>query len=150
MVFKIVIPIIIFLFLLFFLLNSIFKRARRELFERLDSRFGIENLILYSTSANYFGRKSKGMMQVRGNGALALTEEGIFFQMAMPDEEFFINYSDILSADVRKSFLGKSVFKPLLHLEFKSNGETDEVAWYVENPEEWVEKILEKKDEKGV
>ena len=150
MVFKIVIPIIIFLFLLFFLLNSIFKRARRELFERLDSRFGIENLILYSTSANYFGRKSKGMMQVRGNGALALTEEGIFFQMAMPDEEFFINYSDILSADVRKSFLGKSVFKPLLHLELKSNGETDEVAWYVENPEEWVEKILEKKDEKGV
>ncbi len=149
MIFKIIIPVFIFVFLLLLFIRIFFKKIRQDLFEKLDSRFGIENLILYSTGANFFGRKSKGMLQVRGNGALALTNEGIFFLMYSPEEEFLIPYGEITLVDIRKSFLGKSVFKPLLHVEFNFEGGVDEVAWYVQDPEEWVAKIEEIKNGKG-
>lgn len=46
------------------------------------------NIILYSPSANFFGQESKGLKQIRGTGALVLTENELIFEMGKPKEKF--------------------------------------------------------------
>ncbi|MFW9864638.1 MAG: hypothetical protein ACFFEN_00940 [Candidatus Thorarchaeota archaeon] len=69
---------------------------------------------------NFFGQESLGAMKVRGNGVLLLTESELFFGMWKPKKELLIPVSAMVEIKNPKSYLHKSVFRPLLEVVFKN------------------------------
>ncbi len=95
---------------------------------------------LLSPGANFFGLRSAGMSQIRGNGILALFFDHIYFEMLLPKKELIIPLSSILDIDVKTSFLGKTRFRKLLVITYKDkNGDEDQAAWLISNLNEWLE-----------
>ena len=88
--------------------------------------------IEHSISANFFGQRSAGVGQIRGNGQLALGADGLYFQRILPRRTYFVDYRDIHSVETTSSFLGKTRFTPLLQINFTNDtGEADAMAWQV-------------------
>lgn len=96
--------------------------------------------ILRSTgNCNFFGLESKGRKQIRGNGVLVLTPQELCFQMYLPKREFRIKLSSITAISTPKSHLGKTKFRPLLHVDFTNDeGQPDSVAWWILELDTWV------------
>jgi hypothetical protein len=94
--------------------------------------------------ANFFGIESHGVMQIRGNGILLLTDTDLVFGMFRPTRDFLIPLAKIEKIELAESHLTKTVFQPLLKVYFTNEeGYMDSVAWWVINPTEWKE-LLEK------
>jgi hypothetical protein len=88
--------------------------------------------------ANFFGIESRGVMQIRGNGILLLTDTDLVFGMFRPTREFLIPLANIEKVELVKSHLTKTVFQPLLKVYFTNEeGAADSVAWWLANPAEW-------------
>jgi hypothetical protein len=101
-------------------------RAARELLG--------EEPVLVDESANFFGRRSAGRFQLRGNGCLALGDEQLVFVMWLPRRELAIQRSSITAVDTADSHLGKRVGRPLLRVAF----DDDVAAWLVRDPDRWL------------
>ena len=107
------------------------KKSISKGHERIMEEFKDKNIIYSDKFANFFGIKSAGAAQIRGNGILVLTEDELFFKRLMPDMEMRIPRKKIKNIEFPKSFLGKSVFKPLLKITYETeSGTLDEAAWY--------------------
>ena len=118
--------------------NMIKKLFRKRIYEILG-RFDNSEIKLTSETANFFGQRSKGIRQIRGNGVLILMNSILFFEMWHPKKILEIPLSSIGQIEVTRSFLGKSRFKDLLKISFINlEGERDEAAWLVEDLENWV------------
>lgn len=93
-------------------------------------------------TANFFGQESLGSWKIRGNGVLLLTKNELFFEMWKPRKQIAIPIDSISQIENPRSFLGKSVFKPLLKVIFENkDAKIDSIAWYVKNLNEWNEKL---------
>lgn len=126
---------------LLFLLISVRKKGK-ECHEAVAKRFRREDVICQDDSASFFGRRSKKFKQVRGNGVLILTENELFFKRLMPDMEISIPLKNVQGMETPSSFLGKSIFRPLLKVDYRTEtGEVDSIAWYVKNLRCFVEGI---------
>lgn len=115
-------------------LISLFTRGLQT---DIEQRTAGQDVIMQTGNANSFGQSSKGIKQIRGNGALILTRQEIQFLMAVPRSEITIPLSQVTSVSLPKSHLGKTVFKPLLRVEYQSLEGPDSIAWAVQHPEQW-------------
>lgn len=98
-----------------------------------------------SGMANFFGLESKGGRQVRGNGALVVTADRVWFQRIGAGEPIVIPRRDVKAAEVVSTHAGKTVGRPLLKLTFDDeHGGTDAVAWYVPDAEAWARDLAPK------
>jgi hypothetical protein len=94
--------------------------------------------------ANGLGRRSRGLSQLRGNGLLILTPEQLIFHPLVGGEPYAISLDSILAVEGPKVHLGKTRFRPLLALRYRSSEEEvdeDLVAWDLRDREAWVEAI---------
>ncbi len=114
------------------------KRLRSEAVERLreitegERVFNVED-------CNFFGRLSKGYKQWRGNGMLALTDQGLRFRQLLPRTEILIPVGSVTGLSRPRSFLGKSRFKDLLRVDFvNEEGKSDACAWLLPSLDWWV------------
>ena len=122
------------------MLKKIFKKRIKEIFEK----FPVSDILISDELANFFGLESLGAWKVRGNGVLILTKEELFFGMWKPKKEIKIPIKSILDITNPKSFMHRSVFRPLLKINFKNpSGDFDSVAWYVRHLKEWNEILNE-------
>ncbi len=119
------------------LLKTFLGRLRKGLEEAVSAKLGSTQSIRTDTGANFFGLTSKGMGQVRGNGALVLTSRELFFIMAIPRREIVIPLNSITSLSLKKSHLGKTIAYPLLRVDFSTFQGSDSAAWAISKPEEW-------------
>jgi hypothetical protein len=118
------------------MLKKLFKKRINEIHERYKDK----NILLVDDMSNFFGLESSGVLKVRGNGVLLLTEEELFFGMWKPKKEISILTSSILKITNPKSHMHRSIFKPLLKVIFRNeNGEIDSSAWYVKELDKWNE-----------
>ena len=122
-------------------LNFIFKSARNKLDRYIQDRFDKNDIIGATTRANFFGRKSKGGFQIRGNGAIVLTQEHLFFIRAVPLKEYCIPIKSIEQVSMPGSFNGKSVCSKLLCIHYTADGMEDSIAWAIKHPVKWKESI---------
>ena len=101
-------------------------------------------MVLFRDSrANFFGVKSLGFKQIRGNGELVVTSRGIKFTRWFPEKEIFIPRERIIRMERTRSFLKKSIFRALAKVIFYNDrGEMDEIAWFVKDLE-GLERALE-------
>lgn len=115
------------------------KKLFRKRIHEIMARFDNSDIILTSKTANFFGQRSKGIRQIRGNGVLILMNSLLFFEMWHPKKTLEIPLNLIRQIEVTKSFLGKSRFRDLLKMTFINlEGERDEAAWLVDDLENWV------------
>ena len=141
--FRIILIIALGVFLFSTIRKFLFGSVEKKLYERVEKRFVGQRIIVMALKANFFGQKSKGGRQVRGNGALVLTETELWFSLAAPEREISIPLSQIKSVILKRSHLGKTVFRPLLYIEYSSGVDDDSIAWHVNQPEEWKAAIEE-------
>ncbi len=97
-------------------------------------------------SALFFGQQSKGVTQLRGNGTLLLTDDTLYFRKWVPMTEYTIPLGSIRSIETPIAHLGKSYGKPLLKVNYRSEGGSeDAIAWYVRDLESAMAQIEAKR-----
>ena len=120
------------------LLGLVFRFVRRRMERLIRDRFTADEILLCTPGANYFGRESAALGQVRGNGALVLTRDALHFFLALPRRELTIPLPSVKAVSLPRSHRGKTVFRPLLRVDFRQeDGTADAAAWYVRNPQDW-------------
>jgi hypothetical protein len=117
--------------------------TRGPLTARIARHHRQEDILLRDLMANNFGLQSRGVIQLRGNGALVLTAAELHFFMLVPEEEFRIPLGAIREVSLVRAHLGKTVGRQLLKIRFTREGAEDAVAWYVRDPEAWRLKLTE-------
>ena len=126
---------------LLIMLKITFGAVQKKLDDAILNRFDLREIIGATTKANFFGEKSKGGCQVRGNGALVLTKEELFFIRAAPEKEFSIPVQNITNISLPRSFNGKSILHPLLCVHFRVENKEDAMAWAIKKPQRWQKAI---------
>lgn len=126
---------------LFLIIGTVGSKFRKNLARVVSERFDPTEILRKNLWANYFGRKKKGMAQIRGNGALVLTNSQLWFLQAAPRNEIDIPLTQIIRVSTTRSHLGKTIFRPLLFVEFETPDGPDSIAWALRHPDEWVTTI---------
>jgi len=119
------------------LLRFRLRRLRDRLRRRIGARFPDTEMLKLDLYANFFGVRSRGFNQIRGMGGLVLTPQYLYFLRAAPQKEFAIPLDAIHRIDYPRQFLGKSILYPLLRVTYTLDGEEEEIAWAVRQPQEW-------------
>ncbi len=115
----------------------------RSLEPRIEAAFPAGQIVLKDLRAISFGQQSKGVFQGRGNGALVLTPNELWFSRAVPRRDLRIPLDAITEVSTPKVHLGKTYFRPLLRVSFRTHNTTDSIAWYVADLPVWLAKLAE-------
>ncbi|MCD6163428.1 MAG: hypothetical protein J7K40_13590 [candidate division Zixibacteria bacterium] len=141
MILRIVLIITIVFLVIWAIQKVLLGFIRTKLLSRVEKRFIGQRIIISDLGASFFGQESKGLKQIRGNGALILTEMELWFGLAMPERELVIPTANIKSVRLTRRHLGKTVFRPLLCVDISSRSGEDTIAWHVKNPKKWQAEI---------
>lgn len=137
----IVAAVLVFILALGLIISIVLAAVSKHMRAVVEETFRPEEILRQEPDANFFGQSSKGMAQVRGNGALVLTDDCLWSRLALPAREITIPLRDIVSVSTRRSHLGRSCLRPLLYVEFQSNEGDDSVAWVVRDVDAWITAI---------
>lgn len=123
---------------------NVLKRKRAE---ELLKNYHKDRIIYFSREVDFFGQKSAGRSQIRGNGSLILTPDKIHFLRWIPKKDIVIPLENIEDIERVNSFLGKSKKDELLKINFNdSEGKKDSAAWLLENMHAWERVIKDNLD----
>ena len=110
------------------------RKIRKEYRETLAKKYSPEDIICHDNSAHYFGMELFKGKQNRGKGILVLAHNELYFLKLLPKIELCIPLKRIKRCVATTNFLGKSVHKPLLKVDFNDeDGALNSVAWHVKN-----------------
>ncbi len=109
--------------------------------ESIAREFAGVDVVRKAPMANYLGLESKGGKQLRGNGALVVTADEVWFQRAGGNAPLRVPRSAITGASVVRSHAGKAVGRPLVRIDFDGPGGPDAAAWYVPDAESWAAEL---------
>lgn len=135
---KIVLPVFAGLLVVMAVVRFAIVWLRRRTCEHIRRKFAGKLIVRESIGANFFGRLSLGMGQIRGNGVLVLTPDELYFMMFVPRREVTIPLDRITSVSMPRSHLRKTVGMKLLRVDFASESGEDAAAWAVRDPGQWV------------
>lgn len=129
------------------LLRFISRRVQLKAVNRITGKLASENILTIASNANFFGQKSKGMVQVRGNGVWLVTNNQVYFEMFLPRRIFKIRLNEVTGTRTEASFLGKRVVGvKLLVIEFINEyGSQDEMAWALSDAKNRAKLIMKAK-----
>jgi len=114
------------------------RRLRDRAFFDVLRTVGRERIVLIEGNANCAGFEREGVLQVWGNGCLALSDSQIVFQRWLPRRQWIIPRADVREVDETYVHLGKSHGGRLLRLRFAgSDGVEDVVAFSVGDVDMW-------------
>lgn len=138
--------ILVGLLILFSILGIVYAAIRRKLEKIILERFSKEEILGATTRANFLGVKSKGGAQIRGNGAIVMANDGLYFIRAFPLKEYMIPRGSIRRVSIPRSFNGKSVLAPLLCVHYHTEHGEDAMAWALKDVIKWkaaIEKMIQ-------
>ena len=125
--------------LLFVVVPAVTLRlVARSLLPRIAARTRPGEVLLQDLKANSLGQTSRGVTQARGNGGLVLTPSELLFFQALPPRELSIPLGQITEVKTVRSQLGKTYFRDLLFVAFRTESGPDSVAWYVRDLAAWL------------
>jgi len=108
------------------------------------NKIGKENILLISSSANFFGQESASVMQIRGNGTLVLTKDKLYFQRLLPKKIIEIPLENIEKIEESRSHLGRINGSKLIKIFYRNESNSmDSCAWLVRHRKEWIDKLNE-------
>lgn len=91
--------------------------------------------------SNFSGLESQGLMQIRGNGFIALTRHDLRITRALPPAEWRIPHRQIKGVSLESSFLSKGRIMKVLVVTFEETGRQDRIGVYVRDGVGWAEAI---------
>ena len=108
-----------------------------------------EQKVLITSTANFFGQKSKGLKQIRGRSQVVLLPNELYSEMLFPQRILRIPISKIREVDItQKWFLKKTRSKNLLIIHFiNESGEEDSAGWQIPRLESYkriIEELMSK------
>lgn len=121
--------------------RQLMRGFRRRGASAIEKRYRAGEVLLEQTLAQSFGEESRGVAQLRGSGALALTASELWFVMYVTNRELRIPIADVRAVSLVRSHLGKTQFTDLLHVRYTSGGTEDAIAWRLPDPKVWKEKL---------
>ena len=125
--------------IVFVVVPSITLRAiAKSLKPRIAAAVPRDAILLEDLRANSLGLTSMGKMQARGNGGLVLTKSALVFFQVLPRRDVSIPLDRIIEVKTVRSHLGKTYFRDLLFVSFRTETGTDSVAWYVADLPTWL------------
>jgi hypothetical protein len=128
------------------ILRALVSKARA----RVAAQIPADAILMVDWFANNFGVQSQGVAQLRGNGALVLTNAALHFFMFVPQRELKIPLAAITAVSSARSHLGKTVGRELLAVDFTNEaGATDRVAWLVRELDAWQLRLSEHTEHPG-
>ncbi len=137
---------ILFAILLTSAILFVLKNVQKKREEEVRKKFKGKRILKLLPNASFIGQSSGAFGAVKGSGVLALTDEELYFELWLPKRELRIPVSDITGISTPASFQTRTVFRPLLQVDFKNaNGAPDSVAWSVSELEQWktaVERLM--------
>jgi hypothetical protein len=123
------------------LMRGLIAKARA----RVEAQIPAHAIIFADYMANNFGVQSQGALQLRGNGALVLSNDALQFFMLVSERELKIPLANITGVSFTNRHLGKTVGRKLLAVDFTNDaGAADRVAWYVREPDTWEQRLRER------
>ncbi|TDO93936.1 hypothetical protein DFR79_10588 [Halanaerobium saccharolyticum] len=144
--FILLIPVL--LAVLYFIISRTISAVKRKRAEELFANYHKDRIIYFSKEVNFFGQKSEGRTQLRGNGSLLLTPDELHFLKWVPKKNIVIPLDNIEKVERVNSFLGKSKNRELLKVEFSNQqGEKDSAAWLLDNMHAWEQVIKDNLEE---
>jgi hypothetical protein len=103
------------------------------------------------TGANSFGIRSRGAVQWRGFGYLALFDDELVFVQAGAGNHVRAKLTEITGMSTPRSWLGKTQVTKLLAFEWRTGEGTDQIALRVPDLPQWLDALgkagVEHKDE---
>lgn len=115
--------------LLWFLSRKL-KALRIQREDEVSRALAGQEIRFRDPSANFFGVESLGRTQVRGNGILTVTGEGVHFLMWVPRREFWVPAEKITGVETARAHLGKTMGRDLVKLTYiNPDGAADSGAW---------------------
>jgi hypothetical protein len=116
----------------FVIISVRMHKIRKEYRETLAKKYSSGDIICHDNSAHYFGMELFKGKQNRGKGILVLAQNELYFLKLLPRIELCIPIKRIKRCITTMNFLGKSIHKPLLKVDFKDeDGALNSVAWHV-------------------
>ena len=103
---KILLPFFAGSIVLLVVIRVVASRLKRRALDEIRRKFAGRTIVRQSVGANYFGRSSAGLGQVRGNGVLVLTADELYFLMFAPHRELTIPLNTVTSVSTPRSHLG--------------------------------------------
>jgi len=144
--FILLIPVL--LAVLYYIVHKTIVTLKRKRAEELFTNYHKDRIIYFSKEVNFFGQKSDGRTQLRGNGSLLLTPDELHFLRWLPKKNIVIPLDNIEKVERVNSFLGKSKNRELLKVEFSNHqGENDSAAWLLDNMHVWEQVIKDNLEE---
>ncbi|PKV98066.1 hypothetical protein ATK86_0073 [Nocardia fluminea] len=137
-VFMVIVIVAVVLAVVMIIARIALRAVRRTAETAIAANFAPGEAVRSDPVANYFGLASKGGRQMRGNGALVLTDTRLWFHRAGADDPLEIPLASITSVDIVSSHAGKSIGRPLLSVRFGD----DSAGWYVRDSAQWRDDIL--------
>ncbi|MBI3968681.1 MAG: hypothetical protein HY329_23855 [Chloroflexi bacterium] len=141
----VIIVILVMVIVIFLVVPKLVTKAMEPALERrLSKVYAPEQLVLRDLKAVTLGLESKGVMQLRGNGALVLTANELgWFRFVPERSDLRIPRENITKVDTVQTHLGKTYFRDLLRVTFMNNGRPDSMAWYVTDLGAWLTRLRE-------
>ena len=97
--------------------------------------------VLREDDANTFGVESRTAVQVRGNGTLAVTADELLFAQWVPNRLERIPRAAITEVTTTKSWLGKTIGRPLLLVRWTAGADADAIALSVKDLDGWIAEL---------
>jgi len=129
--------LVVAVFFMYGLFRMIMAAVRRRLLARISEKFRPGEIVMATVTCNFMGRESLGAPQMRGNGALLLTRDALWFLMAAPPRELRIPLDAVTKISFVKTHCGKTLLVDLLRVDYEMDGRADAAAWWVRDPMNW-------------
>jgi hypothetical protein len=134
---NILLPLFAGLIVFLVVVRSAVGYVKRRALQEVRRKYAGRSIIRQSVGANFFGRSSGGLGQIRGNGVLLLTADELYFLMFAPRKELSVPLDSVTSVTTPRSHLGKSVGMRLLRVDFRSETGEDAAAWALRDVDGW-------------
>ncbi|MCF8068443.1 MAG: hypothetical protein K9L30_07660 [Desulfobacterales bacterium] len=117
------------------------KVSLRSLKICIEKRFEGQEIIMKTFEANFLGLKSHGPRQRRGIGALVLTKDRLSFSLMCRRREVVIPVEKICLVTLKNNYMEQDLRFPMLYIEYPIKNFMDHGAWFVDEPEKWMDAI---------
>ncbi len=133
----------VYMFVMFALVPKlVLGKVKAKLELRVAEAVPADQIVRKDVLVLSFGIESRGVTQARGNGALVLTPTDLrWLQLKPRSSDVTIPLESITAVGTKRSHLGKSYGKPLLHVSFTHDDAPDSMAWFTTDVPSWVETL---------
>ncbi|PIE69863.1 MAG: hypothetical protein CSA22_10740 [Deltaproteobacteria bacterium] len=113
------------------------QATRRRVDQRIRTELRDTPRRLETPSARFLGFSSGTGEQLKGSGALVLTDDQLFFFQTLPPHHLTLPLAALRDVTPVNTYRGKPYSRPVLKVTFSTHHGQDTAAWMLPDPAPW-------------